>query len=227
LAEFKNPTQQGGGDNKSLLVMMLVMVTVFFGLQYYKSRKNPQTASPNPAVTQSAPPSAAAPPVAVMGLPAGAPAPATAAATAAVKATAETTTVVENELYKISFTNRGGQVSQWLLKKYKDSEGKPLDLVHQMAAQKLTALAQAKMLTPPMGPDDAHQGMVASMANVEGRVFDKAYLDAQVADHQAALALFDSEARNGADPDIKAFAAQSLPMMRQHLAMAQRLDPKR
>ena len=98
---------------------------------------------------------------------------------------------------------------------------------HQMAAQKLTALAQAKMLTPPMGPDDAHQGMVASMANVEGRVFDKAYLDAQVADHQAALALFDSEARNGADPDIKAFAAQSLPMMRQHLAMAQRLDPKR
>jgi len=136
LAEFKNPTQQGGGDNKSLLVMMLVMVTVFFGLQYYKSRKNPQTASPNPAVTQSAPPSAAAPPVAVMGLPAGAPAPATAAATAAVKATAETTTVVENELYKISFTNRGGQVSQWLLKKYKDSEGKPLDLVHQMAAQK-------------------------------------------------------------------------------------------
>lgn len=98
---------------------------------------------------------------------------------------------------------------------------------HQMAAQKLAALAQARMLTPPTEPDDAHRGMVASLANVQGRVFDKACLDAQVVDHQAALALFESEARNGADPDIKAFAAQSLPMLRRHLAMAQRLDPKR
>ena len=136
MAEFKNPSQQGGGDNKSLLVMMLVMVTVFFGLQYYKSRKNPQTASPNPPVTQSAPPTASAPPVASQVAVAAPRAGAPATAVSAVKATAETTTVVENELYKISFTNRGGQVSQWLLKKYKDSEGKPLDLVHQMAAQK-------------------------------------------------------------------------------------------
>ena len=136
MAEFKNPSQQGGGDNKSLLVMMLVMVTVFFGLQYYKSRKNPQTASPNPPVTQSAPPTASAPPVASQVAVAAPRAGAPATAISAVKATAETTTVVENELYKISFTNRGGQVSQWLLKKYKDSEGKPLDLVHQMAAQK-------------------------------------------------------------------------------------------
>src|ERR1700733_3845259 len=47
LAEFKNPNQQGGGDNKSLLVMMFVLVTVFFGLQYFRAKNNPQTASPN------------------------------------------------------------------------------------------------------------------------------------------------------------------------------------
>ncbi len=33
---------------------------------------------------------------------------------------AESETVVENELYRITFTNRGGAVKSWLLKKYKD-----------------------------------------------------------------------------------------------------------
>jgi YidC/Oxa1 family membrane protein insertase len=53
----------------------------------------------------------------------------------AVQATAESTTTIENELYRITFTNRGGQVTTWILKKYKDSDGKPLNLVHTQAAQ--------------------------------------------------------------------------------------------
>ena len=51
MAEFKNPNQQGGGDNRSLLVMMLVLVTVFFGLQYFRAKTNPQTVSPNAAAS--------------------------------------------------------------------------------------------------------------------------------------------------------------------------------
>jgi YidC/Oxa1 family membrane protein insertase len=133
LAEFKNPNQQGGGDNKSLLVMMLVLVTVFFGLQYFRS-KNPQTASPNAAAPaqQSMP----AQPAAAVNTPAapvsGAPAVST---TPTVQAQAESTSTIENELYRITFTNRGGQVSSWILKKYKDSDGKPLNLVHTQAAE--------------------------------------------------------------------------------------------
>jgi YidC/Oxa1 family membrane protein insertase len=139
LAEFKNPNQQGGGDNKSLLVMMLVLVTVFFGLQYFRAKKNPQTESPNSA--QSAPATtgvqpAAAAPVADQTSAAGAGAAAAATKVAAVQAAAEATTVVENELYRITFTNRGGQVSSWILKQYKDSDGKPLNIVHTEAAQK-------------------------------------------------------------------------------------------
>jgi YidC/Oxa1 family membrane protein insertase len=134
LAEFKNPNQQGGGDNKSLLVMMLVMVSVFFGLQYFRTKNNPQTASPNAA--QSAPaqstgqaseqPSSSQPAAPV----------AAASALPKVQAPAESTTVVENELYRITFSNRGGQVTSWILKQYKDTDHKPLDLVHGQAAQK-------------------------------------------------------------------------------------------
>jgi len=142
LAEFKNPNQQGGGDNKSLLVMMLVLVTVFFGLQYFRAKTNPQTASPN--ATQSAPapsgPQSAAPPSTPV--PTNAPTTSLPGSTSAsastvptVQASTEATTVVENELYRITFTNHGGQVTSWILKQYKDSDGKPLNIVHTQAAE--------------------------------------------------------------------------------------------
>ena len=139
MAEFTNPNQQGGGDNKSLLVMMVVLVTVFFGLQYFRSKNNPQTVSPNaaPNAAQTVPAQPAAP---AAGIPvASAPAavqpgkPAV-SSVPAVQAAAESTTTIENELYKISFTNRGAQVTSWILKKYKDADGKPLNLVHTQAA---------------------------------------------------------------------------------------------
>jgi YidC/Oxa1 family membrane protein insertase len=138
LAEFKNPNQQGGGDNKSLLVMMLVLVTVFFGLQYFRAKNNPQTASPNSTQSATSSGSTAAQP----GVPAAPSSPvALSASTAAssvpaLQAPAESTTVVENELYRITFTNRGGQVTSWVLKHYKDSDGKPLNIVHTDAAKK-------------------------------------------------------------------------------------------
>ena len=44
--------------------------------------------------------------------------------------------MVENDLYKIRFTNRGGQVKSWVLKKFKDDKGQPLELVNSTAAAK-------------------------------------------------------------------------------------------
>ena len=54
-----------------------------------------------------------------------------------MQAGAETATVIENELYRITFSNRGAQVTSWILKgpSYIDSDGKPLDLVNQQAAK--------------------------------------------------------------------------------------------
>jgi YidC/Oxa1 family membrane protein insertase len=137
LAEFTNPNQQGGGDNRSLLVMMVILVTVFFGLQYFRAKNNPQTASPNaaPNAAQTAPAVPGAP-AAASAAAAARPAQAAPSSTVpAVQAAAESTTTVENELYKITFTNRGAQVSSWILKKYKDADGKPLNLVHTQAAE--------------------------------------------------------------------------------------------
>jgi YidC/Oxa1 family membrane protein insertase len=133
LAEFKNPNQQGGGqDSRSFLVMVVVMVAVFFGLQYFRA-KNPQTVAPSASApaAQSAPAQPGAQPAPSAPL-AAAPA---ASTTPAIKAVAESTTTVENELYRITFTNHGGRVASWILKQFKDSDGHPLDLVHHQAAE--------------------------------------------------------------------------------------------
>jgi YidC/Oxa1 family membrane protein insertase len=55
----------------------------------------------------------------------------------AKQATTESEVVVESDLYKITLSNRGAQAKSWILKKYKDDQGRPLDLVNSSAAPKI------------------------------------------------------------------------------------------
>jgi len=50
------------------------------------------------------------------------------------QAAAESQIVVENDLYRIVFSNRGAEVKQWILKKYDNDRGQPLDLVNLNAS---------------------------------------------------------------------------------------------
>src|SRR6266849_4371313 len=51
-------------------------------------------------------------------------------------AASESETVIENDVYRIVFTNRGGRVKSWVLKKYTDDKGGQLELVNSAAAEK-------------------------------------------------------------------------------------------
>ncbi len=136
MPEFTNPSAGGGGsqDNRSLLIAMVVMFAVIFGLQFYRAKHNPPTApAAQTAATQqstASAPATSAPAAAAVVVPASG----VTSATPAVQAAAEDRIVVENELYRITFSNKGAQAVSWVLKKYKDSEGHPLDLVHTSAA---------------------------------------------------------------------------------------------
>ncbi len=90
----------------------------------------PQTTAANQAPTQSASSSTATQPVS----PSSASPPKQTVVTKS--ANNEVDTTVENEFYRIVFTNRGALVKSWVLKKYKDDEGQPLDLVNKEAAAK-------------------------------------------------------------------------------------------
>ncbi len=133
MAEIKNPNQQGGGqDSRTILVFTGIFLVMFLGLQYFRAKKAPEPAPTQQ--TQQAQPASAPPPAAQVDTSAAAAAPEAPAAAGTVAATGESTTVVENELYRITFTNRGAQVKSWILKKYTDEDGKPLDLVSHEAA---------------------------------------------------------------------------------------------
>jgi YidC/Oxa1 family membrane protein insertase len=139
LAEIQNPNQKSGGkqqDSRSFLVFSLVFLVMLLALQYFRPKKpEPQPAEQKQQQSTAAPAS----PATENGSSAAAPggnAAAAASTAAAVAATGEQTTTVENENYRIVFTNRGAQVKSWVLKRYEDDNGKPLDLVNPETAAK-------------------------------------------------------------------------------------------
>ena len=86
-----------------------------------QTQRQAQTIPPAAPVSQAQSATAAVPPL---------------NAGATKQAAAESETVVENDLYRISFSNRGAKVKSWILKKYDDDKGQPLDLVNRLAAEK-------------------------------------------------------------------------------------------
>jgi YidC/Oxa1 family membrane protein insertase len=139
LAEYHNPQQEGGGggDRRMLLVFAVTFAVIIIAqLFLFKNRQNPPQQKPNPAQTAQTPPEKMGP----------APLPASKApgkqgktaakasqstAVATKSANEEVETVLENSFYRIVFTNRGAQAKSWVLKKFKDEDGKPLDLVNK------------------------------------------------------------------------------------------------
>jgi YidC/Oxa1 family membrane protein insertase len=127
----------------SLLSLVVILLWAkFFGpkppANVPQASRPAQTAPVTPGTNtpSTAPPSAKgtpgskAPPTSVSGV--------VQAAAAPPKAdTEERTLVVENDLYRVEFSNRGAVVKSWQLKKYTDDSKPPhiLDLVHPDAAQ--------------------------------------------------------------------------------------------
>ena len=137
MPEVHNPNLQsqggGGGDMRSTMAFMLLVLAAFLGYQYFFVKPKPEEQPPAPAQTQQTAP--AAQPAESHAQPAGTHGKLP-AATPQISASMETVTTVENEFYKIEFSNRGAQVEHWILKKYFDSAGKPLDLVQPRAAER-------------------------------------------------------------------------------------------
>ena len=133
MPDFPNPQQDPGMERRLLLVFALTfLVIIVFQPVLKKYLPQPPTHPPASTATQNQ--------NAVPSAPAGNPPNVTQSQPSShektIKATAESDFVVENDLYKITFTNRGGQVKSWILKKYDDEKGRPLDLVNAVAAEK-------------------------------------------------------------------------------------------
>lgn len=76
----------------------------------------------------------------------------------------------------------------------------------------------------PTNLDPKDQGTYDSLSRLAGKDFDKAYAQEMLKDHQQNLTDFRNEASSGRKSAIKTFAAQSLPVIQQHLKLARQLE---
>lgn len=131
MAEFQNPQQEPGAERRLLLVFVLTFIVILVSQPLLKKYLPQSTTQP---VTKQQPtqnPAQPSPPVSAQATVAP---PSTFVLAGGKQASSESETVVENDFYRITFTNRGAQVKSWILKKYDDDAGKPLDLVNPQAS---------------------------------------------------------------------------------------------
>jgi putative membrane protein len=94
---------------------------------------------------------------------------------------------------------------------------------HTKANEQLLAVAKKDGYSVSSTPTETQESALSQLEPLKGVDFDKAYTAMMVKDHQGAVSLFQSEASAGSNGDIKSFAAQTLPVVQHHLAMANAL----
>jgi YidC/Oxa1 family membrane protein insertase len=138
LTEFRNPQDDPGSQKRLMLAFLLVFVVIGV-MQYLLPKPQQQKGQEQPTPQPTAQQQAQNTPLPAPATASAAKPPSKAGKTSALKvpvkqAANETESTLENEFYKITFTNRGALVKSWILKKYKDDKGHPLDLVNATTA---------------------------------------------------------------------------------------------
>lgn len=72
----------------------------------------------------------------------------------------------------------------------------------------------------------AYDAMIFTLQADRGATFDRNYVNGQVEYQKGNAALFEQEIQNGTDPDLKAFARETLPKIVDHLHRAETLAAK-
>ena len=87
---------------------------------------------------------------------------------------------------------------------------------HTADYDKITAVATKAGLTVPKGLDAKHDKMAMSFEKLKGAAFDRHYIHDMVAGHEAAIAAYEKESKDGQNADLKAYAAATLPTLEKH-----------
>lgn len=97
---------------------------------------------------------------------------------------------------------------------------------HKKAAAELKRLVRTDHIDAqiPTALDSEHQKMLDQLRGENGSQFVKDYDQMQQQGHQQAVALFQGYSQSGDNPKLKQWAAKTLPVLQQHLSMAQKLS---
>jgi putative membrane protein len=97
---------------------------------------------------------------------------------------------------------------------------------HDKANDELSNILKQKGMTPPTDLKGREKATYDRLSKLNGPAFDRAYMSEMVKDHEKDVKEFERESTSGKDPDLKAFAAKTLPTLQDHLKMARDTQSK-
>jgi len=104
--------------------------------------------------------------------------------------------------------------------------GKQMVEDHTKANKQLMQIAESKQIPVARNMDRKHQEMERKLTELSGAAFDREYIMGQLKDHEEAVALFSKFAEEGKDTELKAFATQTLPTLKEHHKLVKDLAEK-
>jgi putative membrane protein len=91
---------------------------------------------------------------------------------------------------------------------------------HGQANDKLTQIAEQKGIELPQDLSEDAQATYDELQQQSGAEFDQAYMDEMVSDHEDDVSAFEDYVEDAQDPDLRSFAEETLPTLKEHLALA-------
>ena len=92
---------------------------------------------------------------------------------------------------------------------------------HSKASKELERLVSKKGIALSKTVDEEQRTDAVKFSKLSGPNFDRAYMREMVDDHKKTLEEFQGQADSAQDPDVRAFAMNSLPNLQDHLRQAQ------
>ena len=99
--------------------------------------------------------------------------------------------------------------------------GRQMQQDHGKANDELKTLAANKGVQIPTALAGKPKRTVDRLSKLSNAEFDRQYIRTMIDDHKEDLKAFQREADKGKDPDVKQFASKYVPMVQNHLEMAQ------
>lgn len=129
---------------------------------------------------------------------------------------ADEISLAEVQLGKIAQSNSSNKAVQLF--------GERMVKDHSRLNRELRELARNQGIKLPTQLDQEHQQMVNRLSSLTGTAFDREYAKDMVPGHKKAIQKFEDEATNGQDPQVKAWAKKAIPILKEHLRLAEEMQ---
>lgn len=151
------------------------------------------------------------------------------AQTTATSSTSASTGTLANDTAAVNFITQAslGNMKEIATGKLAVKKGKKVSVKgygarmikdHTKAAADMKKILASKQFTAPT-PSPADAAPDAMLTSATGTEFDKSYITMMLTDHVKTVKVFQNAIANVQDPDLKAFAVKTLPVIQEHLRM--------